>query len=147
MAFKESSKKHLRTCECLINNLDQYNEDSKYVLSNILYLTGYTIETILKYRLFLNISYARDKAIKDVNQNGITWNVVKTHDLRNLLRHLRCQENMLIFNDLQQNNYFKSWDKDYHEIARYENNNMKNKQKEILDFFELSKELFQKMTY
>lgn len=146
MAYKESAKKHLRTCECLIKNLGQCNDDLKYILPNILYLTGYTIETILKYRLFSNINYARNQAIINVNQNNITWNVVKTHDLRTLLRYLRCQEDMGIFTDLQNNNYFKGWDKNYHEIARYENNNIQNKQKEILDFFKLSKELFQKMT-
>jgi hypothetical protein len=146
MTFKESSKKHLQTCQCLIHTLESCNQEKKYLLSNILYLTGYTIETILKYRIFANLSYARDKDIKDVNIGSITWDAIKTHDLRNLLRHLKIQESKDLFNELQTNTFFKDWDKMYHEKARYENNIMHNKE-EILEFFDLSKKLFQTLIH
>lgn len=144
-SFKESSKKHLHTCKCLIHTLESCNQEKKYLLANILYLTGYTIETILKYRIFANLNYKRDKDIKDVNIGNITWDAIKTHDLRNLLRYLKTQEDMTLFNDLHRNTYFKDWDKMYHEKARYENNTIDNKE-EVLKFFDLSKELFQKLT-
>ena len=67
ITFKESSKKHLHTCQCLIHTLESCNQEIKYLLPNILYLTGYTIETILKYRLFVNLNYDRNQDIKDVD--------------------------------------------------------------------------------
>jgi hypothetical protein len=66
--------------------------------------------------------------------------------LRNLLRHLKIQESKDLFNELQTNTFFKDWDKMYHEKARYENNIMHNKE-EILEFFDLSKKLFQTLIH
>ena len=71
--FKEASKKHLLSCQFLIENIDSCGKYEKHLLSTVYYLTGYIFETILKYSIYSAISYDKKVDIKKLNSNGLTY--------------------------------------------------------------------------
>lgn len=92
--FKRSSVKHLKTCECILEVLDNKEciSDKKHLESNLFYLSGYIIETILKYMLFVSINYDRNSDIKDLDNDGLTYqNSIKTHSLQELYQKLQTK--------------------------------------------------------
>ena len=84
--FKNASKKHLLSCECLVFLLNNScAKKEKYILSTIYYLSGYVIETILKYSIYSAISYNRNEDISKLSSNGLTYrNNIRIHNLNSL---------------------------------------------------------------
>ena len=121
LQFKQAAKKHYYTCKCLYKNC---NNDWQ-IQENIFYLCGYVIEMIIKYQIFRRINYDRNKDIKDINFNGISYNEIKTHNIRRLIETLRKYENSVIFDDIL--NYYSNWDV----VIRY--NGKKNDKYENID--------------
>jgi len=92
--FKQASKKHLETCKCLLNDLDNTTceESKQHLKNNLFYLSGYIVETILKYMIFVAVGYNRDKEIIEFDVDGLTYNNdIKVHSLVKLERILQSK--------------------------------------------------------
>jgi len=86
--FKRASKKHLIACECLIELLKKgCEQNEKHILTTIYYLTGYILETILKFSLYASVSFDKKEDIKKLDSHGLTFEYdIKIHNLIKLKR-------------------------------------------------------------
>lgn len=134
--FKNASKKHLLSCECLVFLLNNScAKKEKYILSTIYYLSGYVIETILKYSIYLAISYNRNEDISKLSSNGLTYrNNIRIHNLNSLKIELEKRHISRLINYSTNRKLFNSWDSEF----RYKSS-LDYTKKEILSFYEFSK--------
>jgi len=140
--FKRASKKHLIACECLIASLEnECKQKEKHILTTIYYLTGYVLETILKFSLYASISFDKKEDIKKLDSHGLTFEYdIKIHNLTKLKRAVETK-NITSFPKYKDNkNLFSSWNSE----IRY-NEKTKFSKKEILSFFEFSKDIYKKL--
>ncbi|WP_228200357.1 hypothetical protein [Acinetobacter sp. WCHAc010034] len=90
MQYKEylnSARKHQYTCEeilkCIKSNsatTSQEKVKQKQLIFNLFYLSGYIIECSVKYGIYHLISYDRNKPVKELNQNDLTFDRhIKVH--------------------------------------------------------------------
>jgi len=132
LQFKQAAKKHYSTCKCLYEKCDK----NWQIQENIFYLCGYVIEMMIKYQIFRRINYDRNKDIKDVNFNGISYNEIKIHNIRRLIETLRKYENSVIFDDIL--NYYSNWD-----VAIRYNGKKNNKYENIDKLIDVCKKLIE----
>jgi len=91
---------------------------------------------MIKYQIFRRINYDRNKDIKDVNFNGISYNEIKIHNIRRLIETLRKYENSVIFDDIL--NYYSNWD-----VAIRYNGKKNNKYENIDKLIDVCKKLIE----
>lgn len=96
--YKKASIKHLKTCECILKILDSKQDckaDSKHLESNLFYLSGYIVESIFKYMIFVSLNYDREKNIKELDEDGITYkNTINIHSLQRLNQKLQTKHSL-----------------------------------------------------
>jgi hypothetical protein len=134
--FKKASKKHLVTCECLIESLENdCKQKEKHILTTIYYLTGYVFETILKFSLYASVSFDKNEDISKLNSHGLTFdNNIKIHSLIKLKRVIEAKNITSLYQYKNNKNLFSAWNSE----IRY-NEKINFSKKEILSFFEFSK--------
>lgn len=134
--FKHASRKHLMSCECLVILLDKSCQNKeKYILSTIYYLSGYIIETILKYSIYSAIDYQRNEDIKKLDSNGLTYkNNIKIHNLNLLKTELDKRHIARLDNFKSNQKLFNAWDSEF----RYDSK-LNHSKEEIISFFEFAK--------
>ena len=142
--FKDSALKHLKTCSCLMKNIDNCQRDKKHILSNIYYLSGYILETILKYEIFRSINYGIKKDIESLNLPEIKFKDIKIHNLSSLKRILETKAgSSRRLEDYEENRvFFENWE---HQI-RYK----KSKdiiEEEVYKFFKFSEKNFYNISF
>jgi len=138
--FKESANKHLKTCECLINQC--YSDKKLHIKDNIFYLCGYVIEIMIKYRILKHLPQSNTKYF---TKEELKKEDLLEHKIRNLLRILRSKysENNLLF----ENNCMKlfyQWDVQ----MRYKKNfydQKFSKGQSIQEIFNFTKEFYNAM--
>jgi hypothetical protein len=105
--FKTAAKKHYFTCKCLYNHCN----NNWQIRENIVYLCGYVIEMMIKYRIFKMINYPYKEDIKNVNNFGITSEIItgrRGHNIKILSQKLRQFESSLLIDEILE--YFERWD-------------------------------------
>jgi len=81
--YSEASKRHLQACEVLLAHLDAHStQGKKRALQETFYLTGYIFECIYKYAIYMLIGYDPQKPVHKLDENGLSYNRIKTHDLQ-----------------------------------------------------------------
>ncbi len=138
--FKRASKKHLISCECLINSLDNNcSKEEKYILTTIYYLTGYIFETILKFAIYSAIGYKNSEDIKKLNNNGLSYDSdIKIHNLTKLKRTVEAKNITSLSKYEDNKNLFSNWNSE----IRY-SENVEYSKEEILSFFKFSKDTYE----
>lgn len=137
--FKHASKKHLLSCECLVFLLKSSCEKKEeYILSTIYYLSGYILETILKFTIYSAIGFNKSENIKSLNSNGLTYkDNIMIHNLNKLKREVEKRHiSSLIKFDINKK-LFNSWTSEF----RYEAK-LKHTKSEVLDFYEFAESNF-----
>lgn len=133
LEFKEAAKKHYNTCKYLLEKSDE----SWHIQENIYYLCGYTIEMMIKYKFFRNISYDREKDIKELNHNNINYKThMQKHNIILLVQLLKKYEGACILDEVLAS--FYKWDVQ----IRY--NGRKNTYNNLPELIDLSKRLIEK---
>jgi len=92
--FKQASKKHLETCKCLLAQIENGNCElsQQHLKNNLFYLSGYIVETILKYMIYVAIGYDRDKNITELKDDGLRYDKdIKIHSLVKLEKVLQSK--------------------------------------------------------
>lgn len=137
--FKNASKKHLLSCECLIFLLnDSCEKKEKYILSTIYYLTGYIIETILKFTIYSAIGFNKNECIKKLNRNGLTYkDNIMIHNLNKLKREVETRHISRLTDFNINKKLFNNWSSEF----RYEAT-LTHTKDEILAFYEFAKSNF-----
>ncbi len=84
LEFRKASYRHLKTCDCLLESIDNKSCKNKErdIIVNTFYLSGYVIECSLKFVLFSTIQY---------NQNEDIYNY-KCGICRNCMASKECTE-------------------------------------------------------
>jgi len=136
--FKESSKKHLLSCQFIVDNIDDCGKYEKYLLSTVYYLTGYILETIFKFSIYSAISYDKKVDIKELNSNGLTY--TQNIQVHSLLKLKRIIEEKQITSFIEYENNKKLFN-DWNSEVRYTRCTNFTKE-EIVSFFKFSKEIF-----
>ncbi|WP_419766985.1 hypothetical protein [Arcobacter sp.] len=138
--FKRASKKHLVTCEHLIEKLDvNCKVKEKYILTNIYYLSGYIFETILKFSIYSAVGYDRQKDIKKLNQCGLCYlDNIQIHSLVKLKRTIEANNISSIYNYDAHKTLFNAWNSEirYLEKVDYEKD-------DIISFFKFAKQNYE----
>ena len=136
--FKKASKKHLYACECLVNNYNiNCSTHKKYILTTIFYLSGYILETIMKFSIYSAISYKRDEDITRLNTHGLTYEDIKVHKLFKLKTLMEEKGIVRLSNFKDNQKLFNAW----HSEVRYIEN-INYSEQEIKDFFNFSKNVY-----
>ena len=136
--FKRAAKKHLKICECLIENC---NLSDWQIKEGIYYLSGYVVEMMLKYRIYKRINFKHNEDIKNLNRKDISYqndiaNSRNGHNIRYLLRKLRQYEEMALFKDIE---HYYNWSIN----IRY--NGTRKVYNRIRYTYELAKRVFEKL--
>jgi hypothetical protein len=93
--YEKAAKRHRETCSILLklyeeglignNHLDVHQKTK--ILHNVYYLTGYVIECIFSYKFFELIKYDKNRPVRDLSQEGITFRkIFSRHDMKELIR-------------------------------------------------------------
>jgi hypothetical protein len=139
--YRRASKKHLLSCQCIIDNLDYCSTNEKHLLNTVYYLTGYTLETIFKYTIYAAIGYNKTKDIKTLDSNGLKYHDdIKIHSLCKLKRIIEGRQFSSITTYKNNKKLFDKWSSE----DRYTGDASFTKT-EIISFFELSKETFKSL--
>ena len=136
--YLRASKKHLLSCQCIIDNLDYCSTNEKHLLNTVYYLAGYTLETIFKYAIYAAIRYNKTKDIKTLDSHKLTYRQdIKVHSLVKLKRIIEERQISNITTYKNNKKLFDKWSSEdrYAEDAGFTKT-------EIISFFELSKETF-----
>ncbi|SHF84450.1 hypothetical protein SAMN02745753_02735 [Marinomonas polaris DSM 16579] len=94
--FLNSARKHKNTCdilkkevEVLIGRESKNKARIKELTINLYYLSGYVVECSIKYGIYYFIEYDRNKDIKDLDQNGLTFSgQIKNHKFERYSEYL-----------------------------------------------------------
>lgn len=140
LEFKQASKKHYRTCECLLKNCENHWQ----IHENVYYLCGYIIEMMLKYHFFRTINYKTNDNIKNLNYNGITYSkknrndnkYLQEHSIEHNIRILRTISGDILFEEILNN--FREWNVS----IRY--NGQRNNYNNLEEVVNLSKKTIEK---
>ena len=142
--FKDSALRHLKTSKCLQESLRNCEKDKKHILSNIYYLSGYILETILKYEIFHSINYDKKKSIESLNQNGIKFKDIKIHNLSTLKLILESKAHSPYrLKEFDKNRiFFKNWE---HQIRYKKSRDIT--EGEVVDFLNFAEINFNNIKY
>lgn len=136
--FREASKKHLISCQCLIVNLETCKQNEQTLLSTIYYLTGYVFETIFKYSIYSSIGFDKKKDIAELKSNGLSFaDDIKIHSLTKLKRTLEEKQIASLQGYEDNKKLFNAWNSE----VRYSKNTDFTKD-EIISFFNFSTNIF-----
>ena len=137
--FKKASKKHLQSCECLLNNLNlncSYNKS--YILTTIFYLSGYILETIMKFSIYSSINYKRNKKITELTTHGLSYkDNIKIHDLKKLKRTVYEKGITRLPNFDNNQVLFSAWNSEIRYIEK-----INYSEQEIINFFNFAKNTY-----
>jgi hypothetical protein len=148
--FKNAARKHLNTCTVLE---EKYHittntpEIKKSILLNVYYLSGYTIECMVKYGIYDLIGYDKDKDIKLLAHPKLNYPVhIKHHKFEryteHLVKYISCPIPLINctngINDAVVRLY-NNWDAE----VRYKYDLGAVDERHYLDFFYKSKKIFQ----
>jgi len=138
--FKKASKKHLQACECLINNFHtNCNSNKKSILVTIFYLSGYILETIMKFSIYSAISYKRNEDIKKLNNHGLTYkNDIEVHKLFKLKTLVEEKSITRLSNFKDNQKLFNAWNSEIRYVEK-----INYSEQEIKDFFYFAKNIYE----
>ncbi|WP_024548190.1 hypothetical protein [Siccibacter turicensis] len=95
--FLSSAKRHNHTCRVLKDKIDSYqdneisNDEYKFLVLSLYYLSGYIIECSLKFKIFELMQFNVDSEVDEVecNKVGIDYKKrIKTHNFKKLQNFL-----------------------------------------------------------
>ena len=136
--YRIAAKRHLETCEYMLNYLDKISDADAYskesILIDIYYLSGYIIECIVSYAIGeLDIPQSKRNETRKIHN-------FQNNDMYLLYRNKPELE--MPIESLIKNSGVKYLYKDWNPKIRY--NNMNNfRERDIQKFVELSKSIYQ----
>ena len=148
--FLNAARKHEYTCQVLLDRLETIDETKekeffRFLLLNLYYLTGYIIECSVKYGIYSLITYSKDKDIKKLNQDGLTYtDYIKHHKFERYTEYLDQRIGIVLplIRDKKQIDkevlkLYQNWDA----IIRYSCNMDVNEKRHYISFYECAKKI------
>ncbi len=145
--FLNAARKHKYTCNAIFECLNDETNVAKHksLLLNLYYLSGYIIECIVKYAIYDLNGYQRNRDIKKLDENGLTFDKdIKHHKFKRYTEHLKRLRSIPIplINNQQGVakevvELYKEWDAD----VRY-SYELKYGKTHYIEFYKCAQEIF-----